>query len=54
MKNADVEGVVQEMCTAFDFDDGDILRVSAKTGQGVPQPMEAIIQRIPRFGFYGN
>lgn len=44
---ADVEGVKKELAETIGLDPDDCLLVSAKTGQGVPEVMEAIVKRIP-------
>lgn len=47
MINADVDGVTLELMEAFNFSEAEIVRVSAKTGEGVDQLFENIIERIP-------
>jgi len=47
LPNAEPEKVALEMQTLFDFKLSDILFVSAKTGQGIPAVLDAIIDRIP-------
>ncbi|MBQ6154512.1 translation elongation factor 4 [bacterium] len=44
---ADVEKVTLELMDAFDFAPEDIIAVSAKSGQGVEQILQAIVERIP-------
>jgi len=44
---ADPERVTQELVQAFGFKAEEILRVSAKTGTGVPQLLEAVLERVP-------
>src|SRR3989344_3711508 len=44
---ADVEGVGQEVMRLLGCRREDILHVSGKTGQGVPELLQAIIERIP-------
>lgn len=47
MMNADPERVSGEIIKAFDFSKDEILLVSAKTGQGLDEILEAIVERIP-------
>jgi GTP-binding protein LepA len=47
LPNAEVGQVTQDLQSALGFKDGEILRVSAKDGTGVPELLEAIVQRIP-------
>lgn len=47
MPMADPQRVTGQMVTAFGVDAADVLRVSGKTGEGVPALMEALIERIP-------
>ncbi|MBI2587371.1 elongation factor 4 [Candidatus Amesbacteria bacterium] len=44
---ADVQGTKKQVSEILDFDLDSILLVSAKTGAGVPELLEAIIHRIP-------
>ena len=44
---ADIEGTKKQLHEILDFDLDSILLVSAKTGAGVPELLEAIIKRIP-------
>ena len=41
------EAVTSELVDLIGFDRDEILYVSAKTGQGIPQLLEAIVERIP-------
>ncbi|KAF8334231.1 Guf1 protein [Cantharellus anzutake] len=47
LPQADVEAVSAQMCSTFDLDLSDILCISAKTGSGVGQVLDAIHDRIP-------
>lgn len=47
LKNAEPEVVANQLQALFDIDPSDVLKISAKTGQGVPALLEAIIGRIP-------
>ena len=47
LPNADIPKVKQELIDAVGFDEDEILLVSAKTGVGVKELIEAIIDRIP-------
>ncbi|HYT79303.1 MAG TPA: translation elongation factor 4 [Actinomycetota bacterium] len=44
---ADPDEVVSELAELIGCDPSDVLRVSAKTGQGVPELLEAIVSRVP-------
>ncbi|HLC48824.1 MAG TPA: translation elongation factor 4 [Candidatus Andersenbacteria bacterium] len=44
---ADVEGVSQEIINLLGAKKEDILHISAKTGQGVPELLDAVIARVP-------
>ena len=46
LPSADVEKTKRELKEAFGFDDDEILLTSAKTGEGVKELVEAIIERI--------
>ena len=41
-------GVAHQIVNAFSADERDILTISAKTGQSVPQLLEEVIKRTPR------
>jgi GTP-binding protein LepA len=47
LPSADPERVIAEIENVIGIEAGDALRVSAKTGAGVPELLEAIIRRIP-------
>ena len=44
---ADVEEAVRELAELVGADPADVLRLSAKSGQGVPELIEAVIERVP-------
>ena len=44
---AETAKVINDLCVTFNFKPEDILCISAKTGQNVPELLEAIINRIP-------
>ncbi len=48
LPSADPERVVQEIEEIIGIEATDAARVSAKTGEGVPELLEALIRRIPR------
>lgn len=47
LKNADIESVLVQMKKLFEFNPDEILKVSAKTGVGVSEVLDAIIEKIP-------
>ncbi|MBN1257401.1 MAG: elongation factor 4, partial [Planctomycetes bacterium] len=47
LPTADIEGVHEEFMQFLGCEDQDILHVSAKTGEGVNEILDAIIERIP-------
>ena len=47
LKNAQPDEVQQQLETLFDFKRDEVLRVSAKTGQGVKDILDAIVERVP-------
>lgn len=47
LPSADVEGSVAELAALAQVDPGKVLRVSAKSGAGVPELLDAIVERIP-------
>ncbi|HEX9138257.1 MAG TPA: translation elongation factor 4 [Steroidobacteraceae bacterium] len=47
LPSADVDKVIREIEEIIGIDAKDAVRVSAKTGEGVPELLEAIIRRIP-------
>jgi GTP-binding protein LepA len=44
---ADVPGVTEELVELLGVDEDDILRISAKTGEGVMDVLDAVVDRIP-------
>lgn len=48
LKNADPDRVCIEMSHMFNIDPESVLRVSAKLGTGVPQLLDAIVERVPQ------
>ena len=47
LPNADIDKVKRELMDTIGFDEEEILLVSAKTGVGIKELIEAIIERIP-------
>ena len=47
LPGAEPERVAGEVSDLLGVDPADILRISAKTGEGVPDVLEAIVQRVP-------
>jgi GTP-binding protein LepA len=47
LPGAEPERVARELCDTFGFGPEEILFISAKEGTGVPQLLEAVIERIP-------
>ncbi|MDD4069259.1 MAG: translation elongation factor 4, partial [Candidatus Izemoplasmatales bacterium] len=47
LESADIEGVKKELADTIGLDPDDAILVSAKTGQGVDEVLEAIVKRIP-------
>ncbi len=47
LPSAEPERVAGEICDLIGCEPGDIMRISAKTGEGVPEVLEAIVARIP-------
>jgi GTP-binding protein LepA len=47
LPGADPEGVAAQVADLLGVDPGEALRISAKTGEGVTEVLEAIVQRIP-------
>lgn len=47
LPNADIDKVKRELMDTIGFDEDEILLVSAKTGVGIKELIEAIIERIP-------
>src|SRR2546422_454481 len=44
---ADPDEVGREVAELVGCDPGDVLRVSAKSGEGVPQLLDAVVARVP-------
>lgn len=47
LPNANTAGVVKELVEVFGFSEDEVLFISAKTGEHVPELLERIIQKIP-------
>lgn len=47
LPNADVDKVKQEIIDTFGFDEKDIILTSAKTGVGIDELLDAIVEKIP-------
>lgn len=47
LRGANVVGVTRQIGDAFGADERDILTVSAKTGQHVPELLQEVVQRVP-------
>ena len=47
LPNAEVEAVMQELTELIGVDESDVLKISAKTGDGVPELIDAIVDRVP-------
>ncbi len=47
LPSADVEGVTRDLIQLLGVEEGDILTISAKTGEGVDKVLEAIAKRVP-------
>ncbi len=47
LPNADIEGVKKQLVETFGFNEGEILLVSGKTGEGVDKLLEEIVEKIP-------
>ena len=47
LPSADIEKVERELYDTFGFKSDEIIKVSAKTGEGIPELMNAIVDRIP-------
>ena len=47
LPSADIPKVVKELNDTFGFTEDEIIKVSAKTGEGIPDLVDAIIERIP-------
>lgn len=44
---ARTEEVIHEVCQLLDCDESEVLKVSGKTGEGVPHLLEEIVRRVP-------
>jgi GTP-binding protein LepA len=44
---ADVPAATEELVELLGVDEDDILKISAKTGQGIPEVLDAIVDRVP-------
>jgi len=47
VKDADIEGTAKEIKDILGFNEKEILKISAKTGEGVDELIKAIVERIP-------
>ncbi|MBC7288712.1 MAG: GTP-binding protein, partial [Armatimonadetes bacterium] len=47
LQNFDPEAVADELCDVFGFERDEVLFCSGKTGQGVDEVLQAIIERVP-------
>ncbi len=47
LPNADISGSKKQLMETFGFDEGEILLVSGKTGEGVDKLLQVIVERIP-------
>jgi GTP-binding protein LepA len=47
LPSAEPERVIGEIVDLIGCDPADVLRISAKTGEGVPEVLEALVERIP-------
>lgn len=47
LPNANIPEVLKELKNTFGFNESEVLKISAKTGEGVDELLEAIITRIP-------
>jgi GTP-binding protein LepA len=47
VKDADIEGTSKEIKDILGFNEEEILKISAKTGEGVDELIKAIVERIP-------
>ena len=47
LKNANPERVVEQLESLFEIDGSSVLKISAKTGIGVDDVLEAVVKRIP-------
>lgn len=47
LPSADIGGCIEQIVELLHVDPSEILRVSGKTGQGVPELLEAVVKRVP-------
>jgi GTP-binding protein LepA len=47
LPQADVPEAVREIAELVGIDEADVLRISAKTGQGVPELLQTVVDRVP-------
>ena len=47
LPSADIPKVIKELSDTFGFKEEEIIKVSAKTGEGIPALVDAIIDRVP-------
>lgn len=47
LPNSDVEGTMNELKTAFGFNEDEIIACSAKTGEGIEEVLDKIIESLP-------
>jgi GTP-binding protein LepA len=47
LPNAEVDAVMQELTELIGVEESDVLKISAKTGDGVPELIDAIVDRVP-------
>jgi GTP-binding protein LepA len=47
LPGAEPERVTTEVCDLIGCEPGEVLRISAKTGEGVPEVLQAIVDRVP-------
>ena len=47
LPSADIPKVVKELSDTFGFTDEEIIKVSAKTGEGIDKLVDAVIERVP-------
>ncbi|WP_047866637.1 translation elongation factor 4 [Rubrobacter aplysinae] len=47
LPNAEVDAVMQELTELIGVEESDVMKISAKTGDGVPELIDAIVDRVP-------
>jgi len=47
LPNAEVEAVMEELTELIGVEESEVLKISAKTGDGVPELIDAIVDRVP-------